>query len=212
MNNIAKFYVFFVLIGILVFSCSEEEREVPVTVSSLSAIELTDVQELIPNQLRLEKSAYYKNESGDIKILDVHFGSVIRPAVVNGIEYMQERFSILYLDPEDELFSMDISADGVYTSQLDIQKLISANLMMTRSQANCSLTVEVVSGKIAVREWNDYHTSISFLSRGFNDVFIGRNDFNTTGKYGQIIFNQEVGIVAYKDDSGNLWVFDGFED
>jgi len=201
-----------IMIGLLLISCSEERNNVTMSESNLTSIELSDVQGLIPNQLKIGKSAYYRNERGESLKLDTHFDSVVRPAVLNGREYNQERFSILYLDPEDQLFSMDISADGVYTNQLEVQKTISANLMTPRSQGNCSLTVEVVSGELATKEWNEYHSSFSFLMRDFKDVYIGRNDFNTTGKYDQIAFSLEVGIVAFKDASSQLWVFDRFED
>ena len=209
MNNKLIYSLSIAILGLMVFSCSKEESFT--ATNNLEDIELNDIRNLIPNQLKSGKSVFYKDENGNEKKLLTSFDSVKRVAHINESEYSQERISILYLDPNNNSFSMDISGDGLYTSGLKVQKTISAHLM-PRNQSSSSEVIEVSNGELIVREWNDFHTNLVLNSREFNNVFIGNNDFNETNKYDQIMFNQEVGIVSFKDDNNTLWVFNKFDD
>ncbi len=208
MNNKKIFFLSIFIVGLTIFSCSKEE---PLVVKkSLESIKLNDVRNLIPIQLQQNISVVYNDENGNERKLVTSYDSIKRIAKVDESEYNQERFSILYVDPNDSSFTMDISADGVYTSELDVQKTISTHLM-PRSQTSSSMVIEVLEGELVVQEWNDFHTSLILNSREFNNVFIGKNDFNETGEYDQIMFNEEVGVVAFKDNNNVLWVFNKFE-
>ena len=197
------------LLGFFANSCSETEQ-VDDNLITLEPIHLDDIKKLIPSSLLSDSKVSYKNVNGEEKTLSVFFDSIIREVSVNDIKYMQERFSIAFQDSSDLTFRMDLSGNGVYTNEFAVEKTISAFLMPGHS-ASSSITIDTRNGKIVINEHVDHRDAITLNMTTFTNVFIGKNDFNETGRYDEIMLNLEVGIVAFKDGNKKLWVFDRFE-
>jgi len=213
----SKIIFSFLLINLLVlsYSCKSDldvdATEQNILPSELEDITIEDLENYLPDGLKNNSKVVYINEAGEEWKLTTDYEKITRERdeVDFSINYEHEQFQAVLVDELRE-FKIRISGFGLYTKNLDVQKFISVDLMPFTEGGSAFINVLFENGEPIIDEFSVFDSEIEIYGKTFIDVFSGSDTLAEA--YNEISINKEVGIVSFRDENKELWVFERFEE
>jgi hypothetical protein len=194
---------------VLLAACKKEEQLNTNGFVPGMVLEPEAIMENVPQEY-LQDSVFiiFKNADGEEKrIKHVAETFLDTNGIVNGDPYTEKKLSGEFSDPENIEFTASWIATVVYNEDYSLQELLIYSFMFDYAG-------KIVAGNIAYinREpsheniWDD---SIELLGRTFSGYRQCINEERPG--YSEMIFNNQYGLIAFRDREEELWVFDRFE-
>jgi hypothetical protein len=197
-------------------SCSDDS----IIIDTVEGSHLTigELRDYIPNNYFEEKSMVFFNESGEEWKLYSSAIESTKDRVHEGENYKIDKFEITLFDPDNLSFRIMIVGSTNYATdqegEVAIAKGINGMLMPFNESGNTWARISFRNGKPTMDFGEDFRESVTLNEKEFNEVFItiGKKGFEPHDAYSELDINSEFGVVAFRDENNDLWVFDRFED
>lgn len=214
--------VFF--ISILLFSllaCCKDEPIAPIPITPPEPLKfkegvhvsVNELKLLIPDAYKKGKIAVYKTLGGKEDKYKIKFtDSLILDRELNGIKYTAAEFRVDMSPLAPQKFSLGIKSIATFGDEKTLIKGIKYGQYFGFENIayNNSNNITTIDGKFDKTDpFNRYINSYEFNGKIFKDVFRIKNSSST--KYSELAYNIEFGIIAYRDENNDLFVFDRFE-
>jgi hypothetical protein len=201
-------------------ACKEKEPiiSIPNTTSEPLAfkegvnIPVDDLKLLIPNAYKKGKIAVFKMLNGsEIKFKIKFADSLTIKRELNGIKYTASDFKVDLVPLEKKNYTLGVKPFASFGDEktlikgLKFGQYLGFGIAPMNSDIYCT-----VDGKLDKTDpFNFYVASREFNGKVFKDVF-HRKD-NTLKSYSEVAYQETFGIIAFRDENNELFVFDRFE-
>ncbi|MEQ8705406.1 MAG: hypothetical protein RIC19_15870 [Phaeodactylibacter sp.] len=141
----------------------------------------------------------FEDAMGEEKVYDIEITKKAIDREVNSVEYQADQIAILYSNPDD-FYTIAVTASGNYSSvtasNLYIQAIVNQTLVP------CSLSIN----EQGQPNFAFFYEQKDLLGQSFSNVF--SNMFHDKDSaFGELYYNFEHGIIGFRDENGNLFVF-----
>ncbi|MEL6866466.1 MAG: hypothetical protein AAFP19_18720 [Bacteroidota bacterium] len=209
--------LFYTIIFLLFnLSCSEENS---IQVSSVEGTHLNieSLKTYLPNQYFRETAIIYRNADDDTVRLETSSNESIVDRSHNGENYKTDNFEVTLYDLTKPEFQIKLLGTANYydneMEELQISKSIVSILMPFNELGTTIGSIYFENGEAQIRFGDDFRERITLHDRTFEEVYvlIGKQGNEIYEAYSALYLNQTVGVVAFRDEKNELWVFDRFE-
>jgi hypothetical protein len=187
------------------FSCQKDDN--PGIDSNSGELAPLETDALLPFLPLENMEAYTKvvfvDAEGKEKVYDFEITEEMVDRQVNKIAYQANQIAILYSN-EADFYTIAITASGNYSSTTAANLYIQAIINQFVTPCRLSINEQGQPG-IAF-----FYEQIDLLGQSFTNVF--SNMFiDKEGAFGELYYNFEYGIVGFRDENGDLFVFKEYE-
>ena len=202
-----KTFLLFAFITLLIgTSCKED----PVPSKD---IQLGAITALLPlDNLEQNNYAIFKNQYGAEIALELSVNKEDVQKTIASTPYQTENIEIKYLHPDDDNFSLSVTASAEYLNQNTYRKHIDCfyhykdmQFPLMQPQISIGIDGELFGGV--------FHESDILLNEEFQNVYKNKALYpNTTvTQYYDVYYTPEWGVIGFETQDEELWVFDRFE-
>ncbi|MBK9109238.1 MAG: hypothetical protein IPM92_12960 [Saprospiraceae bacterium] len=200
--------LFVVLLIAFFVSCSSEKSDV-VNING-AHIKTEDILNYIPKGLRENNNyVYFKNNAGEEKKLLIKYANNVVELVKDNEKYTTDQGIIKIYDETNNIAISEIIVLGSFNADGKIIKTLKITLMPLGALGSCFILIKFSNGEVDFTSPNGYSGSVTFNGNTFHNVFIG-NSVHQSG-FNEISYNKTEGIVSFKDQNSDYWVFDRFD-
>ncbi len=209
--------ILLLLVSVLLMQCSEEiNNNDNILQIEGTHLKIDEIKNYLPKEYFSELKLVYIDENGNEKVLNIQSVESIDERELKGMKYTSGSFKVTLYDEGDLYFQIVLHGSANYSNDgKSINKGLSAWLMPFNESGTTWARLRFEDGKPSFLWGDDFREEIVLFSKVFNDVLvtIGKNNLQEQyEKYSELILNSEVGIVAFRDEHNELWVFDRFEE
>jgi hypothetical protein len=170
-------------------------------------LKIDSLLKFLPDALRNKSAttAVFSNEAGVERRFTLRYSDTTLLAQSQGRSYNVDKKSVTYTDLQNRNHRLWISLSGNYAEK---DRILYLDAGITPTPSN------PITAIVSVRENDDprivdKRPTMSILDRTFTNVYSGA--FQTQQAFSQICYNQEYGIVGYRGEQNEWWVFRRFE-
>jgi len=205
--------IVFLISVLLVLACSENENDLAVTTVEGHYLNVDLVKDYLPDFYFNEAVIVYKNSTGEEWTLNTTSNESVREKTYEGAMYKAGNFEVNLFDPDNLNFHIVLTGSAQYSSA-GIGLNLGGILMPFNASGTTWNSVRFVNGEPVVGLGDDFNESITLYGRTFQDVFvrIGKDGFEQHEAYSELDLNSKEGVVAFRDENNELWVFDRVEE
>jgi len=194
-------YINLLFLFVILSSCSDEGLD-----NALDKLNLDPMKEFIPfDELNDNNSIIFKDFDGNEKKLIIFRTSQIDTLEVDGFQYERERFSVKLSELFSFNYAINLSISRFYVDPMTVQGSLECQLFHGNGGAIPFIRIDE-NGDSASLPRDD----IEFWGTTFNDVISNASISGQQDGFSKIYYNYEIGVVAFRDASNKLWVFDRF--
>ncbi len=205
-----KKIIFGLLLTILMVACNKEQVVLP-------DLMIEEVKSFLPMFYFEANTLVYTNELGEEKKLNLKLNDAPIIHSNKNNTYNADQIHIELIDPENENFKLDLLGTAQY---LGDDASVSTTLISTLTEVNnpdAGTTLNMirfVDGMPQATSFVVLRAAIQLNNTTFFGVFsaigsdIVQGDFHS---YSELNINAEFGVVAFRDENNELWVFDRME-
>lgn len=194
--------IFLILLVIVsLASCQKDNRSnVNPNSGQLASLEVDALLPFLPlENMEGVTKVVFENAMGEEKVYDIEITEKAIDREVNAVEYQADQIAILYSNPDD-FYTIAAIASGNYSSvtasNLYIQAIVNQTLVP------CSLSINEEGQPLLAF----FYEQKDLLGQSFSNVF--SNMFHDKdGAFGELYYNFEYGIIGFRDENGDLFVF-----
>ena len=202
-------YALCLFLSILLFvHCNKNEpKNLNEMEYSGDTISIDEVIAFVPDYLFKPTSLIYKNASGESLELKTVSLIEIKKRKIDNVESVTESFEIRLYSESNEVFNITLAGSGMAWTDGSIVKSLNVVLMPFYPGGDLYLEISFRGGKVE----NDLGSpseipSLELLGRSFDRIFKAKNEDSNV--YSEIYFSPIDGVIAFRDESNDLWVLD----
>jgi hypothetical protein len=217
-----KYYIQIILISLVFLSaCKEKDPIIPILPNPTPEplvfkegvnIPVNDLKLLIPEAYKKGKIAVFKTLNNiEAKFKITFRDSLIVKRELNGVQYTASEFRVDLVALEKKDYSLGITTIAQFGDEKTLIKGIKFGqyfgfgIIPTKSEI-----FTTVDGKLDKTDpFNSYIASQEFNGKVFKDVF--HRKYANEKRYSEIAYQESFGIIAFRDEKNELYVFDMFE-
>ncbi len=191
------------------FACNSDNDKVEIIEGGY--FETSDIANYLPSNYKMDKTyVIFKNKVGDELKLFIRYVNPVATSSFNNKEkftFEEQNVALYNLETNERV----IQILGIVGFDQDrrIVKLINCSLMPMNLSGSCFIYINLINGEVDFSHPNGYEKEKSYLDKKFKDVFVGVNNFATP--YSEVAYSKHEGVVAFKDENAEYWIFDRFE-
>lgn len=202
----------FILIALTVttFSCKKDY----VSEDSFEEnLKIDIVREFLPQSYFQKTILVYKNSAKEELKLVVNSKESSAERFFDQKKYTSEQFEITLYNPKNLLFQIILTGNTNYSNSGEIVTTLGGILMPFNSSGSTWSTIRFDNNKPTVSFGDDFHEKILLLDNEFDDVYvtIGKDGNTQHSAYSELDINSKNGVVAFRDENNELWVWDRIE-
>ncbi len=204
--------VIYLILVMLIISCSNESNDIGKLSTLSQHLKIDEVKDYLPNSYFEEVAIVYKNNIGEELTLNVSSNESITEATFEDIKYRSDHFEVTLYDPENTSFQIVLTGSANHTSA-GVSVFLGGILMPFNDSGTTWSTVRFNNGEPIIVLGDDFNETIVLNDREFKDVYvaIGKQGFEQFEAYSELDINSKEGVVAFRDDMNELWVYDRIE-
>lgn len=200
--------LFIVLLLVSIVSCLSDTSDI-VNVNG-AHITTEDILKYIPKELRESNNyVYFKNNSGEEKKLLIKYVNNVVELVKDNEKYTTDQGIIKIYDETNNTAVSEIIGLGSFNAEGKIIKTLKVTLMPLGALGSCFILIKFSNGEVDFNSPNGFSGTVTFNDKTFNNVFTGIS-VHQSG-FNEISYNNTEGIVSFKDQNSDYWVFDRFD-
>ena len=203
-----KNFLLFAFVFIFIVSCKKEELNKNGFMEGMT-LSPGAILENVPSEY-LQDSVFiiYKNAAGEERrIKHTTESSTQENGMVNGQSYSIQNSSGQFTDPERPWFDAWWLANAQYEEDYTLTQFFRYSYMA--DYGGQVLTEFVIYTNNSPTEPAQFGDMIELNGSTFTDYIQMKNDLRNG--YSEMIFNKTYGMIAFRDQADDLWVFDRFE-
>lgn len=201
--------IFSIATLLLIFDCSSDSDQI----KSLEGthINIDSLKSYIPLLLHIVGTKMiYKNLKGETRTLKIKYYKEFTQDYTSELfNYKSDVFTLEMIDDlSPNNLKISIHGSGNYNgTQLALG--IFAILMPFNESGSMSGTILFKDGEPQVSPFDIFYSKLNLLGNSYNNVYVFTA--SNVKVYSELDINSEVGVVAFRDENNELWVFDKFE-
>ena len=191
----------------VLFTCSGDDDGMPPGVEG-SHIEIDALKDFLPADIRAEKNVRFKNPVGaSMTLMADYKESVENLQTTSGESYTSDKFTVALSEGPAGDYVINMVGTGTIDSQSFKVLLVPGN---GTDPVRGDIPADHINGSsVGSSNAGEYLPSLTLGTGSFNQVFKFVRDDGSS--FSELYNNEEVGVVAFRDGSNTLWIFDGFE-
>ena len=195
--------IFVLFIALLIISCEKE-----IGISSEYHIKLPDAINFFSSDFKIASVITFKNDKDESLDMNIDYQELIALSKVGGKDRYHESNTIsLYYD-EYPNYPIVLKGTGLFEQGTDnVYPFLQISFMYTdeKNALIGSLDINNAFPDVGV-ESKIVHDEIKLNSKNFNNVYIITNE--ETDAYSEFYYSRQIGVVAFRDENNELWVYD----
>lgn len=189
-----------------VLSCSKDVNN-----SSGIIINIQDAINFVPSIYFSNPNIIYKNEFGEKKIISA---TSIENLIIeySNPKYKTEQFEVTLYDKDDSRFKIVLIGSGNLFESTELVTLVTM-LMPFNPSGSTTTTFRFHDSTPSLIPGVLFHSEMNLYGSDFKDVYqsFGMNGNIQYDSFSEVLYNKTIGIIGFRDESNQLWVFDSFE-
>lgn len=202
-----------ILLVLALLSCENEMEEL--IVSENEILSITAVKDYLPSSYFNQPNLIYINELGEEWKLSTNLNESITDRIHNQISYKTEQFRITLFDPENNFFQIVLVGSTNLSNSGNTILTLSGTLMPFNPTGSTWATIRFENEQPIVSLGDNFKEEYWANGRQYKNTYIniGRNnEQDQHSAYSELNINSEQGVVAFRDENNDLWVFDRIEE
>ncbi len=196
-----------------ILGCSQEDN-----LSNAEAnnqhLKIDYIKNYLPSQYFNESTIVYKNSSGEeLKMVSQPKESA-SDRTHSGINYTTDEFNITLYNEHNSNMTIVLSGNVNLSTQGNIVATLSGVLMPFNTSGTTWSTIRFENSKPTINLGDDFRETYIVLNKEFSNTYvtIGQNGSEQHSAYSELNMNSDHGVVAFRDENNDLWVFDRIEE
>jgi len=203
-------YIFkFLFLYLFIISCSKDKN----TIGTIDGTVLTtdEILKFLPPEYEMQTDLLYKNSKNEIKLLKVKYLNGNEENTYNNSEkYTSKTFSVSLYDPNNLNFTIVLLGGANYTEpNRYISMALTSILMPFNPTGTTWFKIYFENGKPIISKYDNFQNSLVLYNKTFKDVLVTKST-KFLDSYSELYINSFEGVVAFRDDLNELWVFEKF--
>jgi len=198
------------LLFLTTVACSDNENYLGTENFHISTDE---IKNYLPSEYKTVTKTVFVNASGEQKTMISDYVATAQDRVKADTKYKTDDFEIEMFDTENHNLRILIMGSANLDSNGEIRKLLSLTLMPLTPGVTTLEMISFKDNEPVIGLASSFTESKEYLGKSFKDVFVTIAQYNDVRQetYSEMAFNSEFGIVAFRDEADELWVFEKFE-
>jgi hypothetical protein len=195
-----KYLISIFFICICLISCNKDNLTNETDIKTLANIEIQSLRVFLPlNQMEGMSKAIFVNGNGLEKKLNLNITENKVEKKIGSKSYMAEQLFILYTDPNDSDYSLQIQASGNYIKEDEPNLFISGGITQFTELPTLFTISENCKPILALHFDNK-----KIVNETYSNVFSNLPNSEQTN-YSHIYYQKELGIVGFVDGKGEIY-------
>lgn len=206
-------YLLNFVIALTIIGCSTENTTTNGN-SNLQHYKIDYVKSYLPSNYFKESNLIYKNSLGEEIIMRTQSKESSSDRIHNGIDYKTDEFNITMYNQQSADITIVLSGNVNLSTQGNVVATLGGVLMPFNSSGTTWSTIRFEDNKPAISLGDDFRETYNVMDTEFINTYvtIGKNGNEQHSAYSELNINAEQGVVAFRDENNDLWVFDRFEE
>jgi len=204
-------YILSIIIIASFISCNQDAAELT-TINEVLTVNA--LKEYLPAAYFNESNIVFKNEMGDEWKLSTNAKESISDRMHNQKPYKAEKFEITLFDPDNTYFQIILTGNTNYATSGNLVLSLGGMLMPFNSSGTTWSTIRFLNNQPIVSLGDDFRDLYSVHGNEFKNTYltIGKDGNIQHSAYSELNMNSEQGVVAFRDENNELWVFERIEE
>lgn len=204
-NTMKNIVIFSTALIFIIFSCQKDKNQISAT---------DFIRGLFPSEYQSNQDIYFVNALNEQKRLICFYEEKEYSSTIAGVSSDVKQFSTLFYE-ENELNPLVVFTATNDTNHEDIDDYtlrFKLNPFGNENEGFCSFILPFRDGNFSNLVTSEFYTehNFEFSEIVFHDIYYNTNE-NSQG-FSQLFYNVDYGIVAFRDQTDDLWVYSHAEE
>ena len=206
-------YLLSIICALTIIGCSSEDDIIRVN-SEVEHYRIDYIKSYLPGGYFDGSKLIYKNLNGEDLIMDTRHEESSIDRTHNGMNYKTDGFNIIMYNQQNTNMSIVLSGNVNLSAEGNVVATLGGVLMPSNQSGSTWSTIRFQDGQPAISLGDDFRELYSVHGMQFANTYIkiGKNGNEQHSSYSELNINSEQGVVAFRDENNDLWVFDRIEE
>ncbi len=188
------------------FSCSGDDEGVTPPIEG-SHVEINDLKAFLASEIKSESNVRYVNPQGSVKMTQIDYKESTEDLSLDGQSYTSDKFTVSLSEGAGGDYLINLVGTATFDSKAFNVLLVPGN---GTEPVRGEISYDHINGDaIGSTPNGEFIASMDLGTRTFTDVFKFERAIESS--FSELYVNEENGVVAFRDGSNVLWIFDGFQ-